>query len=201
MIPLEPGSNDLSAVPEAFALEPTAVPRYIAMAGFVDPDTDLVEVLDSSSRVVDSAKPTNGAFIVAMALWGQIRWYEDDEVVGAFPIVSDLARAETQKVDSRARSVADEFVYAILSGQWSIAARYYDPEFQPTSVLPQLAEIFTSHSHRRVGTPETIQQFVFVYPLRRGSTRAHLAVEMSKEGLQWKVYDYGYGVDDEATNA
>jgi hypothetical protein len=189
LIPPERGSNSLSGVPEAGS-------GYAAMAGLVDSETDLVEFVESSFRVVGSAEPKNGAFIVAIAPWGQIRWYEDDEVTGAFPIGWETARAETQKVDSRARSVADRFVDAIISGRWEDAATHYASDFAPSSVLPQLAEIFLSHSHLRVGSPETLQGTAYIYPLRRGAGSAHLVVEMSMEGLQWKVYDYGYGVDD-----
>lgn len=89
--PPQRGSNDLSGVPIALR---TAAAGYAAMAGFVDPEIDLVEFLGSPFQVVGSGEPTNGAFIVPMALWGQIRWYEDGNVVGAFPVVSSglLAR-------------------------------------------------------------------------------------------------------------
>jgi hypothetical protein len=96
--------------------------------------------------------------------------------------------------------VADRFVDAILAARWGDAATYYDSDFAPSRVLPQLAEIFTLTSHDRVGLPQTVKRITFQYPLRRGTARAYLRVEMSAVGLQWKVYDYHYGVDDETTS-
>lgn len=190
--PPERGSNDLSAVPTVLR---TSGAVYAAMAGFVDPEIDLVEFW-APFRVFGSDEPTNRAFIVPMALWGQIRWYENDEVVGAFPVTLGFARPRTQEVDRRAQMIADRFVDAILAGRWRNAATYYDSDSSPSRVLPQLAEILTANAHSRVGSPQKVQKSVFQYPLRREGVRVYLLIEMLQQDLRWKVYDYNYGIDD-----
>jgi hypothetical protein len=190
--PIPEGSNGSS-------LLPILAERQAGFGGFVDPTVTRVEMVDPRLRVVDADIPSNGATVFLASVWGQIRYYRGDTIVGAVPVSGEESPAPATYLDEEAREVADAFVEAMLSGEWEAAATLFAPGTRAIALLPPLEDVLNAAPHRRSGRPKAVR-YAFFYGLERSPDSATLQVSMTDQSGDWKVFSYGYRADSPLDN-
>jgi hypothetical protein len=168
-----------------FVHGPPSLADNTAVLGFVDPTASRVDAVTSLGQYIDSDVPTRGVTIVIARTWAQIRVYRGGRVLRAFPVVDPVLQP-AQDLDDQARTVADQFVSALLSRGWKAAAPSFEAVVHPELILPPFEQFLTGRSLHVQGEPR-VENGRFVYHLFGANEQGSLLLRMFKEGEKWKV--------------
>jgi hypothetical protein len=172
---------------------------YGQIAGYVDPEADLVRCVNAIRDPLDGSVPEDGLAQVVTTAWCVVEVFDGEDLLYAHPVGGpEPAGAEIGALDPHAPGeaeleVARAFVEAVEGGDTEAAIELVDPSQSPILTVPPLVALLEDEQLEAAGDP---QPFPLGYTFSLSERDLQLGVVLVKLEAGYRVWDWVVGVSE-----